>query len=98
MDLATGQGFTDLANYGPFDAVINCAAISQPGVCEQNPDVARYGIIYESRPIYEAISSKPLTTTTSVCSLHRVLVNFLSHTQGRKRPDNAPGLLGAAAT
>ena len=46
MDLATGQGFTDLVMRGPFDAVINCAAISQPGVCEQSPDVARYGMAW----------------------------------------------------
>ena len=30
-----------LLRLGPFDAVINCAAISQPGVCEQSPDAAR---------------------------------------------------------
>ena len=42
VDLATGQGISDLVALGPFDAIINCSAISQPGVCEQSPDMAWY--------------------------------------------------------
>ena len=36
VDLATGRGLADaLVAVGPLDVVINCAAVSQPGLCEK---------------------------------------------------------------
>lgn len=41
-DLASGPAAQELfATHGPFDAVVNTAAISQPGVCQQDPGRAR---------------------------------------------------------
>ncbi|KAG2449872.1 hypothetical protein HYH02_005395 [Chlamydomonas schloesseri] len=41
VDLATGEGLQEAFDQAPFHAVINCAAISQPAVCENSPDTAR---------------------------------------------------------
>lgn len=42
VDLKTGEGVAEcLEQLGPVDAVINCAAISQPGVVEKDPTYAR---------------------------------------------------------
>jgi dTDP-4-dehydrorhamnose reductase len=41
VDLATCAGLAAcLAAAGPLDAIINTAAVSQPGVCERDPDAA----------------------------------------------------------
>lgn len=43
VDLKTGEGLTEcLTALGPVDAVINCAAISQPAICEKDIAYARY--------------------------------------------------------
>ncbi|MEW5300359.1 MAG: hypothetical protein WDW36_003295 [Sanguina aurantia] len=41
VDCSTGEGFSSLFLGQVFHAVINCAAISQPGVCEKDPASAR---------------------------------------------------------
>mmetsp|Transcript_22484 Transcript_22484/g.31275 ORF Transcript_22484/g.31275 Transcript_22484/m.31275 type:complete len:314 (+) Transcript_22484:102-1043(+) len=42
VDLINGQGLEDcLAALGMVDLIINCAAVSQPGVCEKDPELAR---------------------------------------------------------
>ncbi|GIL76181.1 hypothetical protein Vretimale_5792 [Volvox reticuliferus] len=41
VDLATGDGLQEVFDKTAFHVVINCAAISQPGLCESSPDVAR---------------------------------------------------------
>lgn len=42
VNLADGNGLSEcFGKCGPFGAVINCAAMSQPGLCEQQPDLAR---------------------------------------------------------
>jgi dTDP-4-dehydrorhamnose reductase len=41
VDLATGEGLAAcVAAAGPLDAVINCAAVSQPAACERDPAAA----------------------------------------------------------
>ncbi|GLI64946.1 hypothetical protein VaNZ11_008348, partial [Volvox africanus] len=41
VDLVTGDGLQEAFDKTTFHAVINCAAISQPGLCESSPDAAR---------------------------------------------------------
>ncbi|PNW70401.1 hypothetical protein CHLRE_17g718250v5 [Chlamydomonas reinhardtii] len=41
VDLSTGEGLTQAFEQTPFHAVVNCAAISQPALCETAPDTAR---------------------------------------------------------
>lgn len=41
VDLATGEGLEAVFASGAFAAAINCAAISQPALCQQNPEMAR---------------------------------------------------------
>ncbi|KAG2437923.1 hypothetical protein HXX76_005539 [Chlamydomonas incerta] len=41
VDLATGEGLAQAFEQTPFHAVVNCAAISQPALCETEPDKAR---------------------------------------------------------
>lgn len=42
VDLTDGAGVQDVVQkLGPFDVVVNCAAISQPAACESNPDLAK---------------------------------------------------------
>ncbi|GLC50559.1 hypothetical protein PLESTB_000393200 [Pleodorina starrii] len=41
VDLATGEGLREAFEQTVFHAVVNCAAISQPGVCESAPEAAR---------------------------------------------------------
>jgi hypothetical protein len=43
VDFGSGDGLRD-AFHGGIDAVINCAAISQPALCEKDPVLARYSI------------------------------------------------------
>eukprot|EP00892_Ulva_mutabilis_P011197 jgi/Ulvmu1/844/UM010_0218.1 len=41
-DVSSVQAVQQLFDeHGPFDGVVNCAAISQPGACQQDPDRAR---------------------------------------------------------
>eukprot|EP00798_Chlamydomonas_sp_ICE-L_P009927 gene9927-7797_t len=40
VDLVTGAGLEEAFAQGPWAAVINCAAISQPGLCEKEPETA----------------------------------------------------------
>jgi len=41
VDLATGEGLDEVfAAAGPFGAVVNCAALSQPVACEKDPAAA----------------------------------------------------------
>lgn len=42
VDFASGDGLRDcLVAVGTLDAIVNCAAISQPGSCEKAPALAR---------------------------------------------------------
>ena len=42
VDLATGQGLQDVFEaMGVVEVVLNCAAQSSPGQCEQHPEAAR---------------------------------------------------------
>ena len=43
VDLATGEGLAECFQaLGPLDAVLNCAAISQPVACERDPERTRW--------------------------------------------------------
>ena len=43
VDLASGEGLAEcLEACGPLAAVVNCAAVSSPAACEQDPKRARY--------------------------------------------------------
>lgn len=49
VDLASGAGLQQaVAALGGVLAVVNCAAVSQPGVCEKSPEAARYRIFEDS--------------------------------------------------
>ncbi|GAX79402.1 hypothetical protein CEUSTIGMA_g6843.t1 [Chlamydomonas eustigma] len=41
VDFSDGSGLDDWESRGPFAVVVNCAALSQPGVCEQRQGFAR---------------------------------------------------------
>ena len=44
VDLMSGEGLPEAFQaLGPVHAVINCAALSQPAVCEKQPEAARWG-------------------------------------------------------
>lgn len=48
VDLVKGEGLQQcLAELSPLAAIINTAAMSSPGACERDPDIARYGIKLE---------------------------------------------------
>ena len=53
VDLATGAGLDEcLASLGPVAAVINCAAVSSPAVCERDPIAARCALFSEFLQAY----------------------------------------------
>ncbi|GFR48479.1 hypothetical protein Agub_g10375, partial [Astrephomene gubernaculifera] len=41
VDLVTGEGLREAFQQATFHAVVNCAAMSQPGACEASPEAAR---------------------------------------------------------
>ncbi|KAG2493529.1 hypothetical protein HYH03_008343 [Edaphochlamys debaryana] len=41
VDLVTGEGLKPVFEQAEFDVVVNCAALSQPGLCESLPERAR---------------------------------------------------------
>lgn len=45
VDFVNGNGLQD-AFAGGVDAVINCAAVSQPALCEKDPALARYALLH----------------------------------------------------
>ena len=49
VDLKSGEGLHEaFAQFGPLDAVVNCAAISSPAACEKDPETARWGRTYRA--------------------------------------------------
>lgn len=77
VDLATGKGLHDcFSSHGPFDAVVNPAAISTPGTCEKDPKAARWPNLPASRHTVNRASSMRLQCGVSARSHVR------SHVQG----------------
>ncbi|KAF5838191.1 methionine adenosyltransferase regulatory beta subunit-related [Dunaliella salina] len=69
VDLVSDEGLLGaFQEHGPFQAVINCAAISQPGECEKKPEHARS--VNVPSAVLDCLKSQQCEHGVSACLIH----------------------------
>mmetsp|Transcript_24145 Transcript_24145/g.40472 ORF Transcript_24145/g.40472 Transcript_24145/m.40472 type:complete len:315 (+) Transcript_24145:69-1013(+) len=94
VDLQTGEGLEEcVQSLGTVDVIINCAAISQPGVCEKNTELARSINVPSailSSPALKAQQTQPLLIHISTDQVYEG-VKSLNAEDDETNPVNAYG-------
>uniref|UniRef100_A0A7S3QP20 RmlD-like substrate binding domain-containing protein n=1 Tax=Dunaliella tertiolecta TaxID=3047 RepID=A0A7S3QP20_DUNTE len=69
VDLVSGEGLREaFQEQGPFQAVINCAAVSQPGECEKKPEQARS--VNVPSAVLDCLKQQQSEHGTTACLIH----------------------------